>query len=81
MWLDRIYCIGKNVGRSTHIQKMQVAELRTLKWMCGLEMDVWAYKGNQIRNEDVQDKVGVASMVHKEGSKVAMVRTYEKKDV
>ncbi|WMV28995.1 hypothetical protein MTR67_022380 [Solanum verrucosum] len=30
-----------------------------------VEMDVWAYRSDRIRNEDIRDEVGVASMVDK----------------
>ncbi|KAG5610037.1 hypothetical protein H5410_021318 [Solanum commersonii] len=38
---------------------MHVAEMRILRWMCGHT------RSDKIRNEDIRDKVGVASMVDK----------------
>ncbi|XP_060172285.1 uncharacterized protein LOC132603305 isoform X1 [Lycium barbarum] len=42
--------------KSSHVQKMKVAEMRMLRWMCGHT------SRDRIRNEDIQDKVGVASV-------------------
>ncbi|XP_070007264.1 uncharacterized protein [Nicotiana sylvestris] len=45
--------------KNSHIQKMKVAEMRMLRWMCGhTRMD-------KIRNEDIREKVGVAPMEDK----------------
>ncbi|XP_055802220.1 uncharacterized protein LOC129871346 [Solanum dulcamara] len=45
--------------KKLHVQKMRVAEMRMLRWMCGhTRMD-------RIRNEDIRDKVGVASVEDK----------------
>lgn len=30
-----------------------------------IEMDVWAYRRDKIKHEDIQDKVGVSSVVNK----------------
>ncbi|KAF3616748.1 putative pre-mRNA-processing factor 6-like [Capsicum annuum] len=39
--------------KNSHIQKMKVAEMRMLRWMCGLT------RGNRVQNETIQEKVGV----------------------
>ncbi|KAF3622002.1 putative pre-mRNA-processing factor 6-like [Capsicum annuum] len=38
---------------NSHIQKMKVAEMRMLRWMCGLT------RGDRVRNETIREKVGV----------------------
>ncbi|XP_060189176.1 uncharacterized protein LOC132618126 isoform X2 [Lycium barbarum] len=43
----------------SHVQKMKVAEMRMLRWMCGHT------RSDRIRNEDIRDKVGVASVEDK----------------
>ncbi|XP_059306273.1 uncharacterized protein LOC132057673 [Lycium ferocissimum] len=43
----------------SHVQKMKVAEMRMLRWMCGHT------RSDKIRNEDIRDKVGVASVEDK----------------
>ena len=45
--------------KNSHIQKMKVAEMRMLRWMCGLN------RGDRVRNETIQEKVGVASVEDK----------------
>lgn len=40
----------------------------------------WLIKEKKIKNDDIQDKVGVASMVDKLGSEVEMIWTYEKEN-
>ncbi|KAF3637372.1 F-box protein PP2-A15 [Capsicum annuum] len=45
--------------KKTHIQKMKVAEMRMLQWMCGCT------RKDRIRNEVIRDKVGVASVEDK----------------
>nr|XP_016494092.1 PREDICTED: uncharacterized protein LOC107813349 [Nicotiana tabacum] len=45
--------------KNSHIQKMKVAEMRILKWMCGHT------KLNKIRNDDIRVKVGVVPMEDK----------------
>ncbi|XP_070013666.1 uncharacterized protein [Nicotiana sylvestris] len=42
--------------KNSHIQKMKVAEMRMLRWMCGHT------RIDNIRNEDIWEKVGVASV-------------------
>ncbi|PHT52732.1 Brefeldin A-inhibited guanine nucleotide-exchange protein 5 [Capsicum baccatum] len=39
--------------KNSHIQKMKVAEMRMLRWMCGLT------RGDRVRNEIIREKVGV----------------------
>ncbi|KAM3246941.1 hypothetical protein P3L10_008708 [Capsicum annuum] len=39
--------------KNSHIQKMRVAEMRMLRWMCGLT------RGDRVRNENIREKVGV----------------------
>ncbi|PHT28989.1 hypothetical protein CQW23_31440 [Capsicum baccatum] len=39
--------------KNSHIQKMKVAEMRMLCWMCGLT------RGDRVRNETIMEKVGV----------------------
>ena len=45
--------------KNSHIQKMRVAEMRMLRWMCGL------IRGDRVRNETIREKVGVASVEDK----------------
>ncbi|XP_055808172.1 uncharacterized protein LOC129876703 [Solanum dulcamara] len=45
--------------KTSHIQKMKVAEMRMLRWMCGHT------RSDRIRNEAIRDKVGVASVEDK----------------
>ncbi|PHT58230.1 hypothetical protein CQW23_00593 [Capsicum baccatum] len=40
--------------KNSHIQKMKVAEMRMLRWMCGMT------RGDRVRNETIREKVGVA---------------------
>ncbi|XP_070033034.1 uncharacterized protein [Nicotiana tomentosiformis] len=40
--------------KKSHVQKMSVAEMRTLRWMCGHT------RKDKIMNEVIRDKVGVA---------------------
>jgi hypothetical protein len=42
-----------------HIQKMSVAEMRMLRWICGHT------RKDQIRNDDIRDKLGVAPIQEK----------------
>ncbi|KAG5571816.1 hypothetical protein H5410_061582 [Solanum commersonii] len=45
--------------KNAYVQKMHVAEMRMLRWMCGHT------RSNKIRNEVIREKVGVASVVDK----------------
>ncbi|PHT86395.1 hypothetical protein T459_08501 [Capsicum annuum] len=45
--------------KNSHIQKLKVAEIRMLRWMCGLN------RGDRVRNETIREKVGVASVEDK----------------
>ncbi|KAG5584152.1 hypothetical protein H5410_044586 [Solanum commersonii] len=48
--------------------KDRVVEMRMLRWICG-------HTGrDKIRNEDIQDKVGVASVVDKMRSEIETIR-------
>ncbi|KAF3670597.1 Exosome complex exonuclease RRP44 [Capsicum annuum] len=47
--------------KKVHIQKLKVAEMRMLRWMCGCT------RKDRIRNEVIRDKVGVASLEAKMG--------------
>ncbi|XP_060169387.1 agamous-like MADS-box protein AGL8 homolog isoform X2 [Lycium barbarum] len=49
--------MGWSVG--SHVQKMKVAEMRMLRWMCGNT------RSDRIRNEVIRNKVGVASVEDK----------------
>ncbi|PHT98574.1 Replication factor C subunit 4 [Capsicum chinense] len=40
--------------KNSHIQKLKVAKMRVLRWMCGLT------KGDRVTNETIQEKVGVS---------------------
>ncbi|KAG5632518.1 hypothetical protein H5410_004235 [Solanum commersonii] len=45
--------------KNAHVQKIHVAEMRMLRWMCGHT------RSDKIRNEVIREKVGVASVVDK----------------
>ena len=45
--------------KGQHIQKLSVAEIRMLRWICGHT------RKDHVRNEDVRDKLGVASIEEK----------------
>ncbi|PHT37207.1 hypothetical protein CQW23_24907 [Capsicum baccatum] len=45
--------------KNSHIQKMKVAEMRMLRWMCGLT------RGDRVRNEIIREKVGVTPVEYK----------------
>ncbi|KAF3636176.1 Nuclear transcription factor Y subunit A-7 [Capsicum annuum] len=53
--------------KKAHIQKMKLAEIRMLRWMYGCN------RKDRIKNEVIQDKVGVASVEAKMRSEVEMV--------
>jgi hypothetical protein len=45
--------------KGQHIQKMSVAEMRMLRWICGHA------RKDRIRNDDIRDKLGVAPIQEK----------------
>ncbi|PHT33217.1 hypothetical protein CQW23_29554 [Capsicum baccatum] len=45
--------------KNSHIQKIKVAEIRMLRWMCGLT------RGDRVRNETIREKVGVTPVEYK----------------
>jgi hypothetical protein len=45
--------------KGQHIQKMSVAEIRMLHWLCGHT------RKDRIRNDDIRDKLGVAPIQEK----------------
>ncbi|KAF3658415.1 putative pre-mRNA-processing factor 6-like [Capsicum annuum] len=45
--------------KNSHIQKMNVVEMRMLRWMCGLT------RGDRVRNETIREKVGVTPVENK----------------
>lgn len=45
--------------KNSQVQKMQVAKMRMLRWMCEHT------RSDRIRNKDIRDEVGVASVVDK----------------
>ncbi|PHU07698.1 Potassium transporter 1 [Capsicum chinense] len=45
--------------KNSHIQKMKVAKMRMLRWMCGLT------RGDRVRNETIREKVGVTPVENK----------------
>ncbi|WMV56372.1 hypothetical protein MTR67_049757 [Solanum verrucosum] len=45
--------------KNSHVQKLHVAEMRMLRWMCGHT------RSDKIRNEVIREKVGVAPVVDK----------------
>ncbi|PHT66729.1 hypothetical protein T459_31154 [Capsicum annuum] len=45
--------------KNSHVQKLKVAEMRMLHWMCGFT------RANRVRNEIIQEKVGVESVEDK----------------
>ncbi|KAF3636900.1 1-aminocyclopropane-1-carboxylate oxidase -like protein 1 [Capsicum annuum] len=45
--------------KNSHIKKLKVTEIRMLRWMCGL------IRRDRVRNETIQEKVGVASLEDK----------------
>ncbi|XP_070031452.1 uncharacterized protein [Nicotiana tomentosiformis] len=45
--------------KTSHVQKIKVAKMRMLRWMCGHTMR------DMIKNEDTRDKKGVTCVVNK----------------
>ncbi|KAF3683269.1 DEAD-box ATP-dependent RNA helicase 42 [Capsicum annuum] len=45
--------------KNSHVQKLKVAEMRMLRWMCGF------MKADGVRNETIREKVGVVSVEDK----------------
>jgi hypothetical protein len=45
--------------KGQHVQKMSVAEMRMLRWICGHT------RKDQIRNDDIRDRLGVAPIHEK----------------
>ncbi|KAF3671848.1 Iron sulfur cluster assembly protein 2, mitochondrial [Capsicum annuum] len=45
--------------KNSHIQRLKVAEMKMLRWLCGLT------RGDRVRNETIWEKVGVASVEDK----------------
>ncbi|KAF3622449.1 putative glycerol-3-phosphate dehydrogenase [NAD(+)]-like isoform X1 [Capsicum annuum] len=45
--------------KNSHIQKMKVAEMRMLRWMCRLT------RGDRVQNETIREKVGVTPVENK----------------
>ncbi|XP_059294489.1 uncharacterized protein LOC132047464 [Lycium ferocissimum] len=45
--------------KNSYVQEMKVAEMRMLRWMCGLT------QRDKVRNEVIREKMGVASVADK----------------
>ncbi|KAF3637614.1 putative TMV resistance protein N-like isoform X1 [Capsicum annuum] len=45
--------------KNSHVQRLKVAEMRILRWMCGLT------RGDRVRNETIREKMRVASVEDK----------------
>jgi len=54
-----LYGVESWSSKNSHIQKMKVVKMRKLPWMCAHT------RRDRIRNEDIQNKVGVTSMKDK----------------
>ncbi|KAF3656602.1 putative armadillo repeat-containing kinesin-like protein 2-like isoform X1 [Capsicum annuum] len=54
-----VYGAERWLVKNSHIQKLKVAEMRMLRWMCGHT------KKDRVRNEIIREKVGVASVEDK----------------
>ncbi|KAF3638461.1 putative folate transporter 1, chloroplastic-like [Capsicum annuum] len=48
--------------KNSYIQRLKVAEMKMLRWMCGLT------RGDGVRNETIREKMGVASVEDKMGT-------------
>jgi hypothetical protein len=51
-----MYSVKCWVTKGQHVQKMSVAEMRMLRWICGNT------RKDRIKNDDIRDKLGVAEM-------------------
>ena len=51
--------LGYKPIKRHHAQKMSVAEMRMLRWMCGNT------RRDKVRNEDIRTKISVASIEEK----------------
>jgi hypothetical protein len=49
-----MYSVECWATKEQHVQKMSVAEIRMLRWICGHT------RKDRIRNDDIKDKLGVA---------------------
>ena len=47
------------IVKHNHVKKMEVAEMRMLRWMCGIT------RRDRIRNEEIRGKVGIAPIKDK----------------
>ncbi|KAF3681514.1 Tropinone reductase 2 [Capsicum annuum] len=59
VWPAMVYGAECWPVKNFHIQKLKVAEMRMLRWMCGHT------KKDKVRNEMIREKVGVASVEDK----------------
>ena len=51
--------LSVGLTKRRHVQQLGVAEMRMLRWMCGHTRKDW------FRNDDIQDRVGVAPIEEK----------------
>ena len=54
-----LHCIECWPTKRRHVQQLSVAEMRMLRWMCGRT------RKDQVRNDDIHDRVGVAPIKEK----------------